>query len=85
MYALELTFEQTDERLAARPAHRQYLSQLHDQGRLVMAGPWSDDSGALLLFDTDERGMREIIQSDPYYSTPGVTVAALHHWQPIIS
>jgi uncharacterized protein len=86
MYTLELAFDGDDEqRLAARPAHRRHLTELHRDGRLLMAGPWADDSGALLVFDTDERGVREIMAGDPYYTTPGVTVAALRHWQPILT
>ncbi|HEV2781788.1 MAG TPA: YciI family protein [Actinophytocola sp.] len=84
MIVLELAFTDAPERLAARPAHRQRLAELHADGRLVMAGPWSDDSGALLIFRTDRAGLDEIMATDPYYSTPGVTIAALREWQPII-
>lgn len=48
-----------------------------------MAGPWDDDSGALLIFRCDEQGMQEIISADPYYSTPGVTIASVRPWTPI--
>jgi uncharacterized protein len=65
------------------PAHRQRLAELHADGRLVMAGPWDDDSGALLVFRTDRAGVDAIMAADPYYTTPGVTVAALRRWQPI--
>lgn len=86
MYALELTFDGDDEqRLAARPAHRRRLAELHRDGRLLMAGPWADDSGALLVFDTDEDGIREIMAADPYYTMPGVTVAALRDWRPVLT
>jgi uncharacterized protein len=84
MFAVELVFADDDRRLAARPAHREYLAGLKADGRLVMAGPWTDDSGALLLFDTDRAGVDEILATDPYYVTPGVTVAAVHEWRPII-
>lgn len=49
-----------------------------------MAGPWHDDSGALLLFRTGCAGMDAIMAADPYYTTPGVTVTALRKWQPIV-
>jgi hypothetical protein len=48
-----------------------------------MAGPWADDSGALLVFDTDERGLEEIIAADRYYTTPGVTIRAVRRWDPL--
>lgn len=53
-------------------------------GLLVMAGPWDDDSGAVLVFRTDEAGVREIMDGDPYYSVPGVTVVSLRGWKPIV-
>jgi uncharacterized protein YciI len=85
MYVLELTFsDDKEQRLAARPAHRAKLTALHQDGRLIMAGPWPDDSGAPLVFDADEAGVREIMADDPYYATPGVTVAALRQWNPVV-
>jgi uncharacterized protein len=85
MYVLELVFDESaaEQRLAARPAHREKLAKLLAEKRLRLAGPWPDDSGALLLFDTDQAGMQEILAADPYYSTPGVSVAALREWNPV--
>jgi hypothetical protein len=51
---------------------------------LVLAGPWVDDSGALLVFDTDETGIQAVIDADDYYRTPGVTVASVREWNPIV-
>ncbi|MFY1688223.1 YciI family protein [Plantactinospora sp. WMMB782] len=72
------------ERLAARPAHRELLARLHAEGGLVAAGPWADDSGALLLFDTDEATAREALDTDPYYRAPGVSVVSVRHWTPVV-
>ena len=86
MYALELAFDDVNDerRLAARVAHREQLAQLHLRGLLVMCGPWQDETGALLIFRTDEEGMRDILDADPYYSMPGVTVVSSRAWAPII-
>ncbi len=84
MFVLELEFADDQGRLAARPAHRERLLALHAAGRVVIAGPWADDSGALLVFSTDRAGMDQILAADPYYSTPGVEVKALREWQPIV-
>jgi uncharacterized protein len=83
MYVLELAFGDDERRLAARPAHRERLARLHAEGRLALAGPWADDSGALLIFRTDEPGLRAIIAADPYYTTPGVTIVSTRLWQPL--
>jgi uncharacterized protein len=84
MFVLELRFDDDPLRLAARPAHRQRLAELDAQGRLLAAGPWHDDSGALLVFRADHEGVREIMAADPYYTTPGVTVVSLRQWRPVV-
>jgi uncharacterized protein YciI len=85
MFVVELAFTDDPARLAARPAHRERLQTLHDDGVLVMSGPFSDDSGALLIFDVaDPAGLDRILADDPYYSAPGVTVTRRQPWSPII-
>lgn len=84
MYVLELAFTDNPRRLAARPAHRARLIALEEDGLLRLAGPWADDSGALLVFQTDESGIRDIVAEDPYYTTPGVTIVATRAWDPIV-
>ena len=85
MYLLELAFQDTPDRLAARPAHRERLKVLHAAGQLVMAGPFADDSGALLVFDVaDAAELGALIDADPYYTTAGVTIARQREWAPIV-
>ena len=84
MFVLELSFDDDPRRLDARPAHRRRLAALHADGRLVMAGPWDDDGGALLVFRVDRAGMDAIMADDPYYTTAGVRVTGLRRWRPIV-
>jgi len=81
---IELAFEPSGERLAARPAHRERLAELHAQGRLLMAGPWEDDSGALLVFEAERPELDDIMAADPYYTMAGVTVLAVRDWRPVV-
>jgi uncharacterized protein len=81
MLVLELAFDDHPARLAARPAHRARLATLRAAGTLVLAGPWADDSGALLVFDLDDLSAE--LATDPYYSTPGVRVVSVRSWAPI--
>ena len=39
----------------ARPAHREYLTGLQQQGKLVISGPFSDDRGGLLVYEAETR------------------------------
>jgi uncharacterized protein YciI len=84
MMILELVFTASPQRLAARPAHRDFLTRLQEQGRLLGAGPWADDSGALLIFDTDPAELERIIAADPYYRTPGVEIVSVREWTPVV-
>lgn len=83
MYVLELAFDDSPQRLAARPAHRERLAELHANGILVLAGPWHGDTGAMLIFNADRTAVDEVISADPYYRTPGVRVTALREWDPL--
>lgn len=84
MFVVELRFTDDPARLEARPAHRERLSRLHNDGLLVMSGPFSDDSGALLIFDVDDAAALDgVLADDPYYSAPGVTVVRRQPWSPI--
>jgi uncharacterized protein len=50
-----------------RPAHREYLKGLADQGRLVMSGPFVDDSGGLFVYEADDAPQVENwIRQDPF-------------------
>jgi uncharacterized protein len=84
MYVVELAFDDDPRRLAARPAHRERLLALRATGRLIMAGPWEDESGAMLVFSTDRGIVEQILSEDPYYSTPGVRVKYMREWLPIV-
>jgi hypothetical protein len=81
---VQLTFSDDSRRLALRPGHRERLAGLAADGRLLAAGPWSDDTGALLVFTVDSReALDEIFAADPYYTAPGVTVSSVEEWNPV--
>jgi uncharacterized protein YciI len=85
MFVVELAFDDSSDRLAARPAHRQRLQALHDDGVVVMAGPFADESGALLVFDvSDAEELTRLIDADPYFRTAGVTVVRRQEWSPFL-
>ena len=81
---IELSFTDDPARLAARPAHRQQLQELHARGVLLAAGPWDDDSGAILLLETDQAGARAVLEADPYFTTAGVKVMSIRDWRPVV-
>ncbi|KAK1179646.1 YciI family protein [Streptomyces sp. NBS 14/10] len=84
MLVVELAFTPAPERLAARPAHRERLTALREAGELVAAGPWADDTGALLVFDVDRERLDRILEADPYYGVAGVEVVRVREWTPVV-
>lgn len=85
MWIIELAFTDESERLSARAAHRQRLTALHRAGVVGMAGPFTDDTGAMIIVDVpDRRTLDELIADDPYFATPGVNVRHIRQWQPFL-
>jgi uncharacterized protein YciI len=75
-----LVAEGTERRLAARPAHREWLTGLKDDGRLVQAGPLADGTSSLLVFDVaDQAELDGVLAADPYPKDAFV-VASRREW-----
>ena len=52
-----------------RPAHRKYLTTLLQTGRLAAAGPFTDDSGALIVYEADTpEQAAELLHADPFHA-----------------
>jgi uncharacterized protein YciI len=80
---VELSFAaDTSGRDAARPVHRERVQALYANGALLAAGPWRDDTGALLVFQLSEAEVAAELEADPYYSAPGVTIVQVRPWYP---
>lgn len=81
-YAREIAMQPGDEaRLAVRPAHREYVRELFEQGAIRMSGPFPDDSGALLVYRAaSEAAARELIARDPYTVEGVVQEVSLREW-----
>ncbi|AOS66010.1 YciI family protein [Actinoalloteichus hymeniacidonis] len=85
-FAVELVFSSdTEGRLAVRPAHRDYLTGLAEKGILLSAGPWADDTGALLVYDVaDEDELEQVLNDDPYWPAEVVDEVVIREWTPLI-
>ncbi len=50
-----------------RPAHREYLTGLLKSGKLALAGPFTDDSGAFIVYETETSEQAEAtLKADPF-------------------
>jgi len=67
-YVSYATYATDKTKIAAhRPAHREYLSILLNQGKLVAAGPFTDDSGGLFIYEVDSaEAASALVAGDPF-------------------
>ena len=69
-----------------RPTHRQYLASLIAKGHLAATGPFTDDSGALIIYEAGSKEEAEaFIKADPF-NQAGVFVSyVLRPWNPVMA
>lgn len=69
-----------------RPVHRQYLASLKETGRLVASGPFTDDSGALIIYEADSKEEAEkLLQGDPFCQNGIFVKYVLRPWNPVLA
>ena len=85
-FAVEYSYiEDVPRRHAVRPAHREYLGTLVDQGKLLAAGAWAADDGALLLFEAqDEAEVKGMLDKDPYKAAEVISATKVTPWNALL-
>lgn len=67
------------------PEHANYGQQLSNQGHLILAGPFTDDSGGASVIDLEsEREVRELAENDPAVIS-GVFNYQVKEWSTVFS
>ena len=67
--------------ISEQPAHRAWIKQLHDQKRIVIAGPFADDAGGMAIVSAASQADAEtLLREDPAIAnrTFTATVRALN-------
>lgn len=68
-----------------RPVHRQYLTSLRERGQLAAAGPFTDDSGALIVYEAASAEEAEkLLQGDPFHQNGIFLTYVLRPWNPVL-
>lgn len=66
---------------AVRPLHRHYAKQLSDRGKIVMAGPFRDGSGALMVYEAETVQEAEAFAlNDPFFKDGVWSRYEIHPW-----
>jgi uncharacterized protein YciI len=81
-FVRENTMHPHDERrLEVRPAHRDYVTELHERGQIRMSGPLADQTGAIILYVADDLdAARALVEADPYAKAGVVQELSLREW-----
>lgn len=67
-----------------RPLHRAYLTSLLESGKLVCAGPFTDDFGALIVYEAETReSAEELICGDPFHANGIFVKWDVHPWKTV--
>lgn len=68
-----------------RPAHREYLRSLHEQGTIVVSGPLTDGApGALLILDAaDADEVAALLDKDPFRVLGLIADREIRRWAPV--
>ena len=56
-----------------RPAHREFLGKLKEEGKLIGSGPYTDGDGDALMAD------------DPFHTNNALTGRVFHTWNPVLT
>ncbi len=69
-----------------RPVHRQYLATLKANGQLAASGPFTDESGALIIYEAATAEEAEkLLQGDPFHAAGIFLSYKLRPWNPVIA
>lgn len=87
-FALHYTYADDPDRLdAIRPDHRAFLRELHDEGTLVLSGPYADDGPAAALIIVRGASAEEVLRrfdEDPFRRAGLIARRELRPWSIVI-
>ncbi|WP_312181404.1 YciI family protein [Arthrobacter sp.] len=86
IFAVEYVYdaESAEARAEQRPAHREWLAALVEEGRVLASGPFTDGAGALLIFTAeDEDDLNSLLKQDPLALGGGITGLKTTQWEPV--
>lgn len=68
-----------------RPTHREYLGKLRSEGKIAMSGPFTDDSGALIVYEAGSlEEARGFLEQDPFNRAGVFQSYQLKEWNQVI-
>lgn len=83
MYAAFLTIRDPELNQAVRPDHLSYIAKLQQDGKVLLAGPFPDGSGGMVIYhNVTEREGLSLAEADPIIAS-GARDLKLLAWNPL--
>ena len=80
-FVLLFGYTDPDLRARVRPRHLDYVGALHQAGQVVSAGPFEDESGAMILYEAaDQVEAQALVDRDPYAVEGVMDAPRLRAW-----
>ena len=65
-----------------RPLHRDYAQKLKAEGKIVIAGPFRDGAGALIVYEASSKHEAELLATnDPFFKGGVWASHTIHPWE----
>jgi uncharacterized protein YciI len=69
-----------------RPVHRQYLASLKEKGQIAATGPFTDGSGALIIYEAATKEEAEsLLKNDPFNAAGIFVKYVIRPWNPVMA
>ncbi len=87
IFAAIIEYTQDKDKIAEiRPTHREYLTSLLEKDKLVACGPFTDDSGALIIYEAPTAEEAEaLVQNDPFNKNGVFVKYELRPWKAVMA
>lgn len=90
LFAVHYTYsDDTQARDEHRPAHRDFLGSLADEGVVVLSGPYATvdeapDAALLIVRGDSAAELAELLREDPFQQMGLVEQVAIREWTPVL-
>lgn len=82
-YVALLTIVDAELNAKVRPAHLDYLDKLYKEHKVVMAGPFADKKGGMVIYRADSpEEAKALAEADPVVAE-GARTLELREWNPL--
>ena len=69
-----------------RPAHRAYLTKLLGEGKLAISGPFTDDYGAMIVYEAaSAEEALTFLRGDPFHDGGVFVRWTIRPWNPVMA